>query len=165
MSEQSVSNLATAWEAVADAIGDRPALIHGPDIRTWTEFDDRSARIAGHLVSAGLRPDAKVALYLYNGPEYLEATFGSFKARAVPVNVNYRYLETELHYLLDNSDAEAVVVSAELARPTRRGAARTPEDPDGPGGGRRGRNGARLGRRLRGRGGGEPAHGTHRAVG
>ena len=106
--------LATAWEAVADEIPDRPALVHGAVERTWREFDERAARVAGHLDAAGLGPDAKVAFYLYNGNEYLEATFGSFKARCVPVNVNYRYLEQELHYLLENSDAEAVVVSAEL---------------------------------------------------
>ena len=107
-------NLATVWEVVADTVGDAPALIHGPLVRSWADFDARAARLAGHLVARGLRPDAKVALYLHNGPEYLEATFGAFKARCVPVNVNYRYLEAELRYLLENSDAEAVVVSAEL---------------------------------------------------
>jgi 3-oxocholest-4-en-26-oate---CoA ligase len=107
-------NLATAWEAVADAVGDREALVHGDVVRTWAEFDRRAALVAGHLTAAGLGPDAKVACYLYNSNEYLEATFGAFKARCVPVNVNYRYLESELHYLLENSDAEAVVVSAEL---------------------------------------------------
>jgi fatty-acyl-CoA synthase len=107
-------SLATVWEAVADAIPDEEALIHGDVVRTWAEFDAVAARVAGHLTAAGLRPDAKVAFYLYNGNEYLEATFGAFKARCIPVNVNYRYLESELLYLLDNSDAEAVVVSAEL---------------------------------------------------
>ena len=97
------------------AVPDAPALFHGPLERNWREFEARSARFAGHLDSAGLRPDSKVALYCYNGPEYLEATFGAFKARCVPVNVNYRYLEGELTYLLDNSDAEAVVFSADLA--------------------------------------------------
>ena len=108
------TSLATAWEAVADELGDEPALIHGDVVRTWAEFDAVAARVAGHLTAAGLGPDSKVAFYLYNGNEYLEATFGAFKARCVPVNVNYRYLEAELHHLLENSDAEAVVVSAEL---------------------------------------------------
>jgi 3-oxocholest-4-en-26-oate---CoA ligase len=107
-------NLASAWEAVADELGDEPALVHGDVVRTWREFDEVAARVAGHLTAAGLGPDSKVAFYLYNSNEYLEATFGAFKARCVPVNVNYRYLEAELHHLLENSDAEAVVVSAEL---------------------------------------------------
>ncbi len=108
------TSLATVWEAVADEMGDAEALVHGDVVRTWREFDRVAARFAGHLTASGLRPDSKVAFYLYNGNEYLEATFGSFKARCVPVNVNYRYLEDELRYLLENSDAEAVVVSAEL---------------------------------------------------
>jgi fatty-acyl-CoA synthase len=105
-------SLADAWEAVADAVPDRPAVVHGDLELTWREFEERSARLAGHLAAAGLGPGSKVACYLYNGNEYLEATFGAFKARCVPVNVNYRYLESELLYLLDNSDAEAVVVDA-----------------------------------------------------
>lgn len=107
-------NLANLWEAIADELGDRTVLIHGGLERSWAELEDRSARIAGHLADAGVGPDAKVALYLYNGPEYVESTFAAFKRRAVPVNVNYRYLAHELEYLLENSDAEAVVVSSEL---------------------------------------------------
>jgi fatty-acyl-CoA synthase len=95
-------------------VPDAPALVHGDRVVPWRDFERRAARVAGHLRAAGLGRDAKVAFYLHNGPEYLEATFGAFKARCVPVNVNYRYLESELRYLLDNSDAEAVVVSAEL---------------------------------------------------
>ena len=108
-------NIATAWEAIADEIPDADALIHGGTVRSWSDFERLASLVAGHLTAAGLGPDSKVAFYLYNCTEYLEATFGAFKARCVPVNVNYRYLESELRYLLENSDAEAVVVSAELA--------------------------------------------------
>ena len=108
-------NLATVWETVAATVPDSPALIHTDTTRTWREFEDRSARLAAHLDAAGMRHDSKVALYLYNGPEYLESTFAAFKIRAATVNVNYRYLEAELAYLFDNSDAEAVVFSAEFA--------------------------------------------------
>ena len=67
------------------------------------------------LRAAGIGPDSKVALYGYNSNEYLEVQFGVFKARGVPVNVNYRYVEHELLYLLDNADAEAVVFDAQFA--------------------------------------------------
>jgi 3-oxocholest-4-en-26-oate---CoA ligase len=40
--------------------------------------------------------------------------YGTFKLRAVPVNVNYRYLEDELVYLLDNSDAEVLLFHGSL---------------------------------------------------
>ena len=59
-------------------------------------------------------PDSKVGLFLYNSNEYLEAQYAAFKMRGVPVNVNYRYLDEELWYLLDNSDAEALVFHSSL---------------------------------------------------
>lgn len=108
-------NLATVWEAVAAAVPDAPALIHGSQVRTWQEFEDRSARLAAFLHDCGVGHDAKVALYLRNQPEYLEASFAAFKVRAATVNVNYRYLGSELAYLLDNSDSEAIVFHVEFA--------------------------------------------------
>jgi fatty-acyl-CoA synthase len=108
-------SLATVWETVADTVPTAPALAHGDLVRSWGEFEQRSARLAGHLDASGVGHDAKVACYLYNGPEYLETTFAAFKVRAAPINVNYRYLEAELGYLLDNADAEAVVFDAEFA--------------------------------------------------
>ncbi|HTN99744.1 MAG TPA: AMP-binding protein, partial [Microthrixaceae bacterium] len=108
-------NLATVWETVAATIPDAPALMHGELTRSWAEFEDRSARLAGVLGAAGITRDSKVALYMYNGPEYIEATFAAFKVRAATVNVNYRYLRAELEYLFDNSDSEAVVFHAEFA--------------------------------------------------
>jgi fatty-acyl-CoA synthase len=108
-------HLATIWESIADAIGDAPAVTHADTTRTWSEFDERAARLAAAYVEAGLGPDSKVALYMYNGNEYLEAQFGAFKMRGVAVNVKYRYLDEELRYLLDNSDAEAIVYHTSLA--------------------------------------------------
>lgn len=108
-------NLATVWETVAATVPESPALIHLRTVRTWREFEDRAARVAARLDAAGVGAGSKVALYLHNGPEYLESTFAAFKVRAATVNVNYRYLESELEYLFDNSDAEAVVFDAEFA--------------------------------------------------
>jgi fatty-acyl-CoA synthase len=107
-------NFATVWESVADALPERPALVQGDRRRTWREFDERAARLAAGLRAHGLGTDSKVASYLYNGNEYVEGVFASFKLRAVPVNVNYRYLEDELVYLLDNSDADALLFHGSL---------------------------------------------------
>ena len=106
---------AEVFEKVASLVPDRLALINGDTRRTWREYEDRAARIAGVLRAAGIAPDSKVALYGYNSNEYLEAQFGVFKARGIPVNVNYRYVEHELLYLFDNADAEAVVFDAQFA--------------------------------------------------
>jgi len=105
---------ATIWESIADSIGDSPAVTQGTVTRTWSEYEQRASRIASALVDAGLQPQSKVGLYLYNSNEYLEAQFATFKFRGVPVNVNYRYLDEELLYLLDNSDAEALFFHSSL---------------------------------------------------
>jgi fatty-acyl-CoA synthase len=107
-------NLATAFESVCDALPDRIALIQGDRRVKWRSFDERAARIAAAFSAAGLKPNAKVASYLHNCNEYTEALYGTFKMRGVPVNVNYRYLEDELVYLLDNSDAEALLFHGSL---------------------------------------------------
>jgi 3-oxocholest-4-en-26-oate---CoA ligase len=108
-------HFATVWESIADVIPDVPSIKHAGVTRSWAEYDDRAARIAAAFTNAGLGPNSKIGLYMYNGNEYLEAQFGGFKMRGVPVNVNYRYLDEELWYLLDNSDAEALVFHSSLA--------------------------------------------------
>src|SRR5438309_3892433 len=107
-------HFADIWESVSDALPDRVVLVQGDRRVTWRQFDDRAARLAAALTAAGLRPGSKVASYLYNSNEYSEGVYATLKLRGVPVNVNYRYLEEELAYLLDNSDAEAVLFHGEL---------------------------------------------------
>src|SRR6476469_3432512 len=72
-----------------------------------------AARRAG--AAQGVGAGDHVALYLHNGTEYLEGMLAAFKLRAVPINVNYRYGEDELRYLLDDADARAVVYHREFA--------------------------------------------------
>ena len=102
------THFATLWENISDVIPDRKALICGNIERTWREYDDRAARLATLLSKNGLDDNSKVGLYLHNSNEYLEAQYSIFKIKGVPINVNYRYKEDELVYLLDNADAEAV---------------------------------------------------------
>ena len=89
-------DFASVWEEVADAVPDVDAIVQGERRVTYAEYDHDAARFAAALEAAGLSEGAKVGLYLHNGPEYLVAQYGAFKLRAVPVNVNYRYLEDEL---------------------------------------------------------------------
>ncbi len=113
-------NLASIWEAVADAIGDAPAVVQGATRRTWSAFDDRSSRVATALADAGVGPGSKVAQYLYNSPEYLESFWAAMKLRAIPVNVNYRYLDDELLYLLENSESEVLLFHSSLGERVER---------------------------------------------
>jgi 3-oxocholest-4-en-26-oate---CoA ligase len=101
--------LADLFEAVADAVPDRLALVAGDRRLTYRELDERATRFANHLDSLDLPVGTKVGIYAWNRAEWLEAMLGCFKARMVPINVNYRYVAEELAYLLDNADVEALV--------------------------------------------------------
>jgi acyl-CoA synthetase (AMP-forming)/AMP-acid ligase II len=108
-------NFADVYEANAAAVADRPCQIQGDRVVTWGELDRRADALAADMVAAGLGHQAKVACYLYNCPEYLEAVVAAFKGSFVPVNTNFRYGPEEIHYLFDNADAEAVVFHATFA--------------------------------------------------
>jgi fatty-acyl-CoA synthase len=120
-------HFASLWESISDAIPDRTAIACGARRVSWREWDERSARLASAFAQAGLGPNAKIALYLYNGCEYTEAQFAAFKARQVPININYRYLDDELHYLIENSDSEAVVFHTSLSDRVARVMPRCPQ--------------------------------------
>jgi fatty-acyl-CoA synthase len=108
-------NYADVWEAVADHLADAPALTHGARTLRWGELDRRADGLAQWLLDHGVERQDKVALYLANCPEYLEATFAAFKVSLVPINTNYRYADAELAYLWDNADAVAVVFHGAFA--------------------------------------------------
>ncbi|HET6794862.1 MAG TPA: acyl-CoA synthetase [Acidimicrobiales bacterium] len=103
---------ADVWEAVAAVRGDADALVQGERRVSWRQLDRRADALASAFLAAGVGHQDKVANYLYNGPEYLEALFATVKAGLVPVNTNYRYGADELTYLWDNADAVAVVFDA-----------------------------------------------------
>jgi acyl-CoA synthetase (AMP-forming)/AMP-acid ligase II len=104
-------NLADVFEIVADAIPDREALVVGFGDRrlTYAALEERANRLADHLARAGIGAGDHVAAYLYNGSEFIETMLAAFKLRAAVVNVNYRYVATELAYVLSDSDAKAIV--------------------------------------------------------
>ncbi|WP_296600178.1 acyl-CoA synthetase [Phenylobacterium sp.] len=104
--------IADVWEAIAAAQPDHPAQIQGERRLSWSQFDARADALASHFIAQGLSHQAKVAGYLFNGPEYLETYFAAFKGGFAPVNTNYRYGPEEVSYLFDNADAEAVVFHA-----------------------------------------------------
>jgi acyl-CoA synthetase (AMP-forming)/AMP-acid ligase II len=121
-------NLAQVHEAVSAVNPDRPAIIWGDRRWTYAELTDRTRRFANALLARGIGVQRErdglaghesgqdhVALYLHNGNEYLEAMLGSFKARAAPFNVNYRYVAEELQYLLDNAQSKVVVFHSTFA--------------------------------------------------
>ncbi len=107
-------NLADLFEAVADVAQDREAVVSDNRRLTYRELDERATRLAHHLAANGVQAGDHVGIYAYNGPEWIEAMFAAWKIRAVPINVNYRYVEAELRYLFDNADLVALVHGREF---------------------------------------------------
>ncbi len=114
-------NLADVFEAVADAIPDQDAIVWGGRSWTYRELDERTNQLANVLHDAGL--GARRGRHGLGGHEshqdhlavYLYAMLGAFKARLAPFNVNYRYVEEELLYLLDSCQATAIVFDSRFA--------------------------------------------------
>jgi fatty-acyl-CoA synthase len=120
-------SLAELHDVIAGVARDREAIV-GRRRLSYTEIAERTRRFANVLLSRGLQVRAEradlaphesgqehLAIYLYNGHEYLEGMLGAFKARVAPLNVNYRYVDEELLYLFRNSRARAVLYHAEFA--------------------------------------------------
>jgi 3-oxocholest-4-en-26-oate---CoA ligase len=118
-------NLADLFESVVDAVPDRLALVCGGRRLTYAHLDERANRLAHHLLTIGVTPGQHVGVYLFNGTEYIECMLAAFKIRAVPVNVNYRYVAGELRSLFRDSDLVALVHQRELS-------SRVTEGADGP---------------------------------
>ena len=108
-------NFADVFEAVAQGAPTAVAIIHGDKQVMWRDFDRRANALAADLLRSGVGRQGKVMTYLYNSAEYLETYYGAIKAAMVPVNVNYRYGPTEVAYLCENADAEAVVFDTQFA--------------------------------------------------
>ena len=103
---------------IFDAIGEvhptgQPALIHGDRVIDWPELTQRSNRLAKHLLSHGAKAGDKVSFYMRNCPEYMESFVACAKARLTHVNINYRYRDEELIYIIDNSDSTVLIYDVE----------------------------------------------------
>ena len=108
-------NIADLFESLADVIGDREALVCGDQRLTFRRLDERANRLAHHLASRGVGPGDHVGMYLFNCAEFIEGMLAAFKLRAVPININYRYVADELRYMLDNADLAALIYQREFA--------------------------------------------------
>ena len=102
-------NLADLFESVADVAAGQPAVVADGRRLSYGDLEARANRVAHRVASAGVGRGDRVGLQLANGAEYLEAMLGCFKIRAVPVNVNYRYVTDELRYLYRDAGLAGLV--------------------------------------------------------
>jgi 3-oxocholest-4-en-26-oate---CoA ligase len=121
-------NLAEINEAIAAAIPERECIVVRDRRLTWHAVNRRTRQLANFLIRHGLGCHRErallqnfesgqdhVGIYLYNGNQYLEGMIGAYKARVAPFNVNYRYVENELIYLLNDADCHALIYHASFA--------------------------------------------------
>jgi fatty-acyl-CoA synthase len=113
-------NLADLFGHVAAAIPDRLAVSSPLADRSYGALDTNATSFARHLVASGVEPGERVAILSWNRVEWLEAMIGCFRAGAVPINVNYRYVDEELEYILDDSDSIAIVCEPDFLDMVRR---------------------------------------------
>lgn len=119
-------NLADLFESVADAVPDRVAVVAGDRRLAYGELEARANRLANHLGAAGVGAGDHVGLYLLNSAEYVEGLLAAYKLRAVPINVNYRYVDDELAYLFDDAELVALVHHRRFTEQVRAVRDRTP---------------------------------------
>jgi acyl-CoA synthetase (AMP-forming)/AMP-acid ligase II len=120
----SFGDILTAVAQITDP--NKPALIHGERLITHGDFNVRTNNLARSLLAGGAEPGDKIAFYMRNCPEYSEGIAAAFKASLTHVNVNYRYIDHELVYLLDNADAKIVIYQQEFSESVERIKAQLP---------------------------------------
>ncbi|MBF6165300.1 acyl-CoA synthetase [Streptomyces gardneri] len=102
-------NIADLVEHAVDLMPDRVALADDGREVTYAQLEERANKLAHYLQEQGVQPGDKVGIYSRNTIEAVEAMVAIFKARAVMINVNFRYVENELQYIFDNSDMVALI--------------------------------------------------------
>src|SRR6478609_8470608 len=102
-------NIADLFERAVDAVPDRMALVCGDRRLTYRQMDDEANQLANHLLGEGFGHGDHIGIYGQNSAEWMIAMVAIFKIRAVPININFRYVEDELVYLFDNADLVALV--------------------------------------------------------
>ncbi len=102
-------NLADLFESIVDAYPNNPALVCDQRRLSYAELDERANRLAHYWQSLGFGEGDHIGLQLTNGSEYIEGMLAAYKIRAVPININYNYVEAELAYIYDNADLVGLV--------------------------------------------------------
>ncbi|HEU5456932.1 MAG TPA: AMP-binding protein, partial [Nocardioides sp.] len=102
-------NIADLFEHAVDVVPERFAIQCGDHKATYSGIEADANRLAHFLQSRGIGRGDHVGVYARNSIEHVVALLAVFKVRAVPINVNYRYVEGELDYLFDNADIVALL--------------------------------------------------------
>ncbi len=116
------SNLAANLTATAARTPDAVAMKLDALEVTYAQLDDRSARVAGHLRSVGVRAGDRVGLMLPNVPDFAAIYYGILRLGAVVVPMNVLLKERETSFYLGDPEAEAVFAWQDFAAAAGAGA-------------------------------------------
>ncbi len=119
--------IADLFEAVADAVPENEAVVCDGRRISYADLDRRATRLANFMLDRGLGKGDHIGTYMYNSIEYVTTMIAAFKISAVPININYRYVEEELAYLFGNAELEAVVHHREFSERIARVRERCPD--------------------------------------
>src|SRR5438874_5064062 len=108
-------NIADLIEHTIDLVPDRTAIVCGGKRDTYAQLEERANRLAHHLAAHGVGRGSTVGIYSLNSIEFVETMLAAYKLRAVPININYRYMPDELRYIFDNADLAALVHQRQFA--------------------------------------------------
>jgi acyl-CoA synthetase (AMP-forming)/AMP-acid ligase II len=81
---------------------------------TYPELESRTNRLANGLLQLGLGKGDRVTVMLYNSTDFVEVDCALAKVGSVVVPINWRYTEKEIEYVVDNSDAKAMIVGEDF---------------------------------------------------
>lgn len=113
-------NIADLFEHAVDTVPDAPALKVRDRVITYAELEAESNRLAHYLAGCGVGTGDHVGVYAKNSIEHVIGILAVFKVRAVAINVNYRYVDSELEYLFDNADLVGLLYEREYAETVAR---------------------------------------------
>jgi len=115
MGETSQAQL--VWKVLEEAVRadpDRRGLVYkGRDI-SFREIDEASDRVACGLLKLGFKKGDRIAINALNQPEWLYTYYAAAKIGTIVVGLNVRYRDTELEYILNQSQTRAVVSLTDL---------------------------------------------------
>jgi long-chain acyl-CoA synthetase len=80
---------------------------------TYAELLERTGKLAGHLIDAGVGANDTVAILLPNSVEWVESCLAIARAGAISVPISYDSTEAEIAYRLADADCKAVITTAE----------------------------------------------------
>jgi acyl-CoA synthetase (AMP-forming)/AMP-acid ligase II len=107
------------------------ALVDGAIRRTYDEWDERACRLASFLRDRwGIGRGDRVAWMMHNRAEHYDLSFALQKLGALPVAIGFRLTGSEAAYIVDDSDAKAVVCEPAFAPRLEAALAAMPKVPE-----------------------------------